>query len=56
MNKTEKYFQKDGLQGINDASNKNQNIAHNRFDTVLDIVRELKPDSVLDIGSGDGRF
>jgi len=56
MNKIEKYFQKDGSQWINDAYSKHHTIAHNRFETVSEIVHQLKPDSLLDIGCGDGRF
>ena len=49
MGKIEKYSQKDGSQWIYDAYNKNQTIAHNRLDIVSEIVRELRPDSILDI-------
>lgn len=56
MKKTDKYFKKNGLDWIEDAYNKTVTIAHNRQDVVLDLLTNLNPNSILDLGCGDGRF
>lgn len=56
MNKTQNYFQKNGSQWVNDAYKKDVTIAHGRLDVVSEVIEHLKPNSVLDIGCGDGRF
>jgi 2-polyprenyl-3-methyl-5-hydroxy-6-metoxy-1,4-benzoquinol methylase len=56
MSETENYFQKHGGKWVEDAYKKGTTIAHGRFEAVSKIIAALHPDSIIDIGCGDGRF
>lgn len=56
MSETENYFQKNGAQWVDDAYKKNATIAHGRLNAISQLIAGLKPESIIDIGCGDGRF
>lgn len=58
MKNTDHYFQKEAQKWVNGAYQGNQaaSVATERLDAVKQVVAQLAPNSVLDIGCGDGRF
>jgi SAM-dependent methyltransferase len=54
--KTREYFDDNAKSWISESYNKKATIAHVRLDAVQDLVRLHAPNSLLDVGCGDGRF
>jgi len=55
-NNTEKYFQTDGDNWLLSAYKNQDSLAPNRLRVVLEILSNLKLDSILDIGCGNGNL
>jgi SAM-dependent methyltransferase len=56
MNNIDKYFKNNGLKWVDDSYGKCHSIAQDRLGSLIGITGLLKPQSVVDIGCGDGRF